>query len=1314
MDNDWEVSEISDQVRTESDGHNRGDSSSLSPELKKTSSIGTVENFTHFLDAFSRYVPAVHENKNFSFNLSVYDPDKSNFSVEEWLTDCRNFYDKYKIDEEIMILKIGDALQGRAKRFFNNWRPSIKNIRTLEDDLISAFPEKDTFHIKLVRAANMKSTDFPSISEYALEKIRALKRYYSELPWNRILSPVIGGIVSSSVREAIKLHQPNNQKELMLLLREYESHAEITKTNLSESNKRRKIENKHSEYFAGKCYNCGKTGHKSGQCRNTTILNRTVNENSASKLLKCNFCQRVGHTENTCFKKHGGPKIQRIQGSNCNISAKMQISNTPADLKFSYIVDSGADYSVITHSVVKSINNVKIIDFREELTGFGNKKLMSLGKCTLYVALKEITIEVDFIIVPDGSLGNISALIGWETISRPGLDIVKRKYGLDLRFNEDTSQPEIQIRNINFGENSELNERQRDSLNEFIVNVQNNSPEAVTTGQLEIQLNDNIPVAFRPRRLAYRERIQLKEILNELLEQKIIRESTSTYASPIVLVKKKDNSIRLCVDYRWINKKCVRDRYPLPNLHDQLDALYAARYYTTLDMKSGFHQIKIAEQSKQYTSFVTPDGQFEYNRMPFGFANAPSCYQRCINKALGPLKDTICQVYLDDVMIPSTTIEEGIERAELVIKTLSEAGFKLNLQKCSFLQTQTEYLGHIISYGSIKPSPRKVNALLESQPPNSVKGVRQLMGLAGYFRRFIEKFSLLTAPITALTKKDCQFKWTEAHEKIRQQIINTLTSQPVLRIFNPNLETQLHTDASTLGIAGVLMQKEDNLIRPVAYFSRRTTEAESKYHSYDLETLAMVESVEHFRMYLYGLHFTIYTDCNSVRATALKKDLHPRVARWWMKLQDFDYDVEYRPGCKMGHVDYLSRNPVISRIRKQTSATTIKQFQEEDDFCISLDNSPNASFIKQDNMVYYKEKTKSKDVKFRCYVPEAARLKVMKTYHDDAAHIGWQKAILRMREELYWPRMTKCLKKYVENCRSCAVGKSFTGRKPGYYQMGEKAIRPLDVWHIDHAGPLVKSRGCTEILVTIDAFAKYCIFTPIKNKTTNHSIVALKKQFDKVGKPRKIVADRARAFTSTTFQEFLRSENIELHLIATGVPRSNGQVERVMRTLFNMMRSVLTNEKESKWTTVLPQIEFVLNETISSATGYTPNALMFGKKERWPEEEAILEGVPKQPVENIAKIQEDAKNKLQEGRYAQETRHNKTRVKGPVFKKGDAVVVQDTQAAGSGKLGPKYLGPFKITEVLQNDRFVLQRSDNRSKVPRVAALDQLRAWPNLT
>lgn len=496
----------------------------------------------------STKIPITEITKH-SFKFTKFDPDKSAYSMEEWLKDVNDVRLKTKIDDYLLILKVGEALIGKAKRFFEGWRPLVRNWVTFENDLLTAFPDQDTWHTKLMRAANMTSADYHSISEYVTEKIQSLERYYAELPWDRVLSPVIGGINSPAVREMIRLHQPTNQKDLMVLLRQYE-----TESDGISPPKRPKL--KPVRRFGGKCFICGKTGHKNFQCREAQ--SGTVTENTkASKpqrehkqgIIKCTFCHRVGHDESKCFKKNGYPKVNCIFTSRCEIMPTAFVPTMNKKHSFNYMVDSGADWSVIHHRVTKAIN-AHIVPSTQILTGLGKEPLKAVGRCQLYVSLEEITLEIDFIVLPDNIIPGVDALIGWETISRPGIQILVKKYGIDLKSSK---EPVLCLQSKRVSdEKSGLDEQQTGRLLQMLDIVRMETSEIVTTGKLKIQLTDDIPVEFRPRRLAYSERAQLKQIIADLLEKEIIRESTSPYDSPIVLVKKKNGSLRLCVDLHLI------------------------------------------------------------------------------------------------------------------------------------------------------------------------------------------------------------------------------------------------------------------------------------------------------------------------------------------------------------------------------------------------------------------------------------------------------------------------------------------------------------------------------------------------------------------------------------------------------------------------------------------------------------------------------------------------------------------------------------------------------------------------------------------
>lgn len=318
---------------------------------------------------------------------------------------------------------------------------------------------------------------------------------------------------------------------------------------------------------------------------------------------------------------------------------------------------------------------------------------------------------------------------------------------------------------------------------------------STSVGEMTINLLDNDPVVYRPYRLAIAEKDKVRSMISELLDNDIIRPSKSPYASPIVLVRKKTNDFRLCIDYRALNKKTVKENYPLPLIDDQLDVLAGNKFCTTLDLASGYYQIPIRESDKHKTAFVTPDGHYEFNRMPFGLANAPATFQRIMNQILGSARHKEALAYLDDVIIPSKDIKEGMVRLESILKLFSNAGLTLNLSKCSFFGHTVDYLGFEVSAEGIRPGTRKIQAVENFPVPQNQHNIRQFLGLASFFRRFVPGFSIISKPLTALLKKDVQWNWGPEQEQAFRNLQKQLSQKPILALYDPLAETELHTDA---------------------------------------------------------------------------------------------------------------------------------------------------------------------------------------------------------------------------------------------------------------------------------------------------------------------------------------------------------------------------------------------------------------------------------------------------------------------------------------------------------------------------------------
>ena len=435
--------------------------------------------------------------------------------------------------------------------------------------------------------------------------------------------------------------------------------------------------------------------------------------------------------------------------------------------------------------------------------------------------------------------------------------------------------------------------------------------------RMEINTGEAQPKRQSVRRTPFAARQEIVEQLRDMQAQNVITPSDSPWASPVVLVRKKDGSLRFCIDYRSLNLATKSDTFPLPRIDDLLDQLGNAKYFSTLDLAAGYWQVQMDPDSREKTAFITHQGLYEFNVMPFGLKNAPAVFQRLMNKVLMGLnpengRDFVA-VYLDDVIIFSDTFEDHLEHLKLVLQRFAAAGLKLKPSKCHFICQTVEYLGHTITPQGISPNNSRVVAIQSFPIPTSVKEVRQFVGLASYYRRFINGFAKIAQPLHQLTQKDAQFNWSPDCQQSFQQLTDTLVSSPVLAYPDFSKKFTLETDASLKGLGAVLSQlQEDNRLHPVAYASRSLSAVEKRYAVTELETLAVVWAISHFHAYLYGHDVTVYTDHSAVKAVLETPSPSAKHARWWSKVYASgvrSVQIVYRPGKENSSADALSRNP---------------------------------------------------------------------------------------------------------------------------------------------------------------------------------------------------------------------------------------------------------------------------------------------------------------------------------------------------------------------------------------------------------------------
>ena len=826
---------------------------------------------------------------------------------------------------------------------------------------------------------------------------------------------------------------------------------------------------------------------------------------------------------------------------------------------------------------------------------------------------------------------------------------------------------------------------------------------------MKIETEPNADPPFKPViRLSIAELDELRKQLDDLLAKKFIKPSTSPYGAPVLFVRKKDGTLRMCVDYRGLNRITRKNRHPLPRIDELIDRLRGARYFTKLDLLSGYHQQRIYEPHTHKTAFRCRYGHFEFNVVPFGLTNAPASFSNMMLRVLDPVLDKWVVVYLDDILIYSKTRAEHLKHVRSVLALLRQHGLYAKLSKCSFMQEQTEFLGHVISKDGISTSAGLVKAIREWPRPTCIKHVQQFIGLAQFYSQYIDKFADIALPLSELLGGGATFVWDKDKEHAFTTLKDAISSAPVLRIFDPDLSTTVETDASGFAVGAVLFWTDKyGVSRPVAFTSRKLQPAEKNYPTHEQELLAVVHALKTWRYYLDGSHFIVYTDHATLRHFPTQPKLTRRQARWMELLQEYDFDLKYKPGSENTVPDALSRRPdhnsedpvelhsIDIQLDPGVRQRLIEDYQSNPGLNLvyksCLEGSIPTGYSFHNGLLYYDRRGT-----VVLAVPQKADicLSLLHDCHDApiAGHFGFRKTYDKLRRLVYWPNMAKDTQQYIDSCEKCQRNKPSQERPAGLLQPLPIPANRWEVVTMDFMVHLPKTpRNHDAITVFVDKLTKQAHFVPSTTTATASDVA--RQFFDNVfrlhGMPTSIVSDRDSKFTSRFWQELHRLMDVKLALSTAYHPQTDGQTEVMNKTLGIMLRAFI-DEKQTNWDLLLPAAEFAYNNSVHHSTGHSPFFLNTGQHPRIPSSLLALTTSNVPSVQDFLETQSQAlisaKDALQRAQEHQATQADKRR-RDHDFKVGDKVLLKAeniTIPADSGlrsdKLKPQFIGPFTLLE----------------------------------
>jgi len=799
----------------------------------------------------------------------------------------------------------------------------------------------------------------------------------------------------------------------------------------------------------------------------------------------------------------------------------------------------------------------------------------------------------------------------------------------------------------------------------------------------------NAVISLPTRRIPIHLEDEVNKMVEELLKMGIIKRSQSPFNNPLVVVPKKNGKLRICVDFRRLNLITKREVYPIPECSVIFDQLGGHSYFSTLDLAKGYYQVQLDKASQEKTAFSTASGHYEFVRMPFGLTNAPASFQCGLERVLRKHLGSQCCVYIDDIIVFGRSKTEHDNNLYDVLQTLRQNNIKLSREKCSFKKSSVKYLGHIISKDGISTDPEKIKAVKNWPQPKTMKELNRFLGFANYYRKFVKNYSDSIRPLEDLATKEKKQKlskliWLEVHEKSFNAIKSSLVTAPILHIPSKDRQFILDTDCSTTCMGAVLSQLDENgQERPIYFASNKLSPTEQKYCTTRRELLAVVKYIKFFHHYLAGKRFILRTDHKSLSwLMTWKTPSTPQYFAWISMLQMYDFSIVHRSGFKHANADALSRLNICSKCKVShiNSIDNIKDDCDEVELvkqCLLSSVEPQSNSKWTHKLWKLKNKLLVQNGKLLInlenfkmpVVSKRLALKTASLIHCTFGHIG-SNNLYRYLKSIFWcPNLRQMCKNVCQTCLICLKRKSISNYQRSNMKLDEGDL--LEKIYMDVAGPLPDANGYRYLLVILDSFSNYPCLIPIKDlKCSTIAKLFFNEWISKFGAPLQLHSDNAPYFFGPEMKQLFIQYGIKHSRSSPYHPQSNGKIERLMRTIKDMLYGLCT-ENKSLWVNFVPRVEMSFRGLKSDENGVTPFHFLYGRQMR-------MSSANHRPIDASENAMKAIYEKLESKESNGVSQISKIKVGSIIM----ARILPKTHSIYK----PRYSGPFKVLSVKSQGR----------------------------